>query len=289
MEEFEKYLKKCRKKRTGDNLIQSTIDVYLRLTKQIFKKNIIGYKKDDLIEYLRIDAERNKDPIRVAAYKHLLIFLGHKDSVDRIKITESNHRSALNSKRMMQSMVISKRDIKLLIDKADKNEFGKLLFSMLYDTACRKDEILTINIRNINFKKREINVMGKGKKTRQVYYNNTTESLLMEHIGNNDLQSDDLLFVFKFGKNKPHKDQAKAMWDYVRLQGEKHLGRHIHPHMFRHSALTHMSDEGADILDIKAYAGHEDIATSQIYTEISSFRRSQAFKKFKPDIMEGDA
>jgi len=47
-----------------------------------------------------------------------------------------------------------------------------------------------------------------------------------------------------------------------------------------------MADEGADILDIAAYAGHEDIKTSQIYVEISSYRRKRAFKKYCSDIME---
>ena len=61
------------------------------------------------------------------------------------------------------------------------------------------------------------------------------------------------------------------------------LSRDLHPHMFRHSRLQHMADEGVDSFAIKSYAGHSDIGTTQIYVKASKYQRQLAF--YKNDVI----
>ena len=72
------------------------------------------------------------------------------------------------------------------------------------------------------------------------------------------------LFLNRLGD----KLSRSGFWRILDGYGRK-LGYDIHPHTIRHSAATHMMENGADLRVVQEFLGHSDIMTTQIYTHLS--------------------
>ena len=112
--------------------------------------------------------------------------------------------------------------------------------------------------------------MGKGRKPRTVYFQQSTSGLLKKYLEENKIINPNTT-VFSI---KPI-----TVWYNLKKYGKELLSRDLHPHMLRHSRLQHMADEGVDSFSIKSYAGHSDIGTTQIYVKSSKFQGKIAFER----------
>ncbi len=75
----------------------------------------------------------------------------------------------------------------------------------------------------------------------------------------------------------------QGAWGIVRRYGDKvGLGDRLTPHVLRHSCATHMLDHGADIRVVQELLGHASIATTQVYTKVSTERLRSAYEAAHP-------
>ena len=264
---FENFLLKFTKK-SGRPLGQRTIKTVHVLSKY-FPELIQGEPIETVAEKCKLYLEQRNYPIARYSLWLYLSFLGYSQGTTKQIITfERRNLSALTDEEKLAKSVLSKEEVLKLIDNV-KNERDNLIIRLLYDTACRVSELCGIKKADINFANNEVQVLGKGSKPRVVYFHDETKNLLQKWIEFNNFQDTHQVFSIK----------PITVWFNLKKYGKNLLQKELHPHMFRHTRLQHMADVGVDGLSIKAYAGHEDVRTTQIYVKSSKFQRKIAFEK----------
>jgi integrase/recombinase XerC len=73
------------------------------------------------------------------------------------------------------------------------------------------------------------------------------------------------LFVGNRGERLGARAIQKRIAGWAQQQG---LGRHVHPHLFRHSFATHLLESSQDLRGVQELLGHANIATTQVYTHL---------------------
>jgi site-specific recombinase XerD len=153
---------------------------------------------------------------------------------------------------------------------AGRTEFQRLrdraILEMLYASGVRRAEVASLNLGDVDLKRRIMRVTGKGNKQRTVLINEAASDAMRLYLGHRPRTSDEAFFVGRRGTRLG----VRAIWEIVktfeRLSG---IRLHASPHVLRHSFATHLLENGADLMTIKELLGHESLATTQIYTNVS--------------------
>lgn len=156
----------------------------------------------------------------------------------------------------------------------------KAIFELLYGSALRVSELVNLQKENLKISDSVCYVTGKGDKTRIVPLTskaiNTLNSL--STITGSDTKKGYLL-TNKRGKQLSVRYVQRIVKRYLSeiTDIEKKT-----PHVLRHSAATHMLDNGANLMAIKEMLGHSSLSTTQIYTRVSVERLKSVYKKSHP-------
>lgn len=162
------------------------------------------------------------------------------------------------------------------------------LLALLFSTGLRVSELAKLTIEQVNLKKDEFTVRGKGKKLRVVFLSDDAKEKLRKYL---DMRADasPALFV-RHDASSRKKPLAADSDSFLRPRSiqrlvEKYalaagIPKHITPHTIRHSFATNLLSNGADIRSVQTMLGHASITTTQIYTHISDKHLKDIFKKY---------
>ena len=156
-----------------------------------------------------------------------------------------------------------------------------LMLELLYGCGIRNSELVGINLDDISLSNEAILIRGKGKKQRLVPFGGSALAALSIYLP----WRQRLLLALRNrpGKTMPEKGTPALLVNQrggrlttrsvgrivKRIAVAKGLSPEVHPHTLRHAFGTHMLEEGADLRAIQELLGHERLATTQRYTQLS--------------------
>ncbi len=145
----------------------------------------------------------------------------------------------------------------------------KAMLELGYSCGLRVSELVSVTLYDFDFDNQILRVMGKGSKERMVPIGNYAIKALKQYLqhGRNALlhgKKTQEVFLNRLGEGL----SRSGYWRILSGYG-KRLNLSLHPHTLRHSAATHMLDNGADLRIVQEFLGHSSISTTQIYTNFS--------------------
>ena len=177
--------------------------------------------------------------------------------------------------------------MKLAEGESPEKKQDRAILELFYTSGMRLAELIGLNIRNLDFSKKQVTVLGKGNKQRTIPLGNEALNACRMHLQtrksflrkNSDDDARQALFLAKNGKRIYPKKVRRMVKNYLMQTSEV---TQKSPHVLRHSFATHMLDSGADIRVIKEFLGHANLSSTQVYTHVSVERLKNIYKQAHP-------
>ncbi len=149
----------------------------------------------------------------------------------------------------------------------------RAMFEVLYSAAVRVSELVGLNWEDIDWQAREVHVLGKRNKERVCPLGQWALDGLAEYARHYEdrfgqkAEGSHAVFMSHWNRRIVTRSIPRTIRKWLALAGVK---RTITPHGFRHSAATHMLENGADLRMIQQLLGHASIITTEIYTHVAT-------------------
>jgi integrase/recombinase XerC len=196
---------------------------------------------------------------------------GHRILPDVLEIDEAKTAmDSLATRATEEQTPLSLRDVAIV--------------EMLYATGARVGELCGLDFNDVDYDRQTIRVLGKGNKERTIPFGNPALRALTSWLkqGRDQIaqsQSGDAVFIGARGKRIDQRTVRTVVYEALSaIEGIERMG----PHALRHSAATHLLEGGADLRTVQEILGHASLATTQIYTHVSTERLQKAFKQAHP-------
>ena len=164
-------------------------------------------------------------------------------------------------------------------------ERDRLMFELLYGCGIRNSELIGIDTGDIRASSDAILIRGKGKKERYVPFHEAVTSALRAYLPARAKvlearkRNTPALLINQRGGRLTTRSVGRIV---KKIAVAKGLPPDVHPHTLRHAFGTHMLEEGADLRSIQEMLGHERLATTQRYTQLSMKHVLEVYDKTHP-------
>jgi len=166
----------------------------------------------------------------------------------------------------------------------------RAIIETLYASGVRVAELSALNVRDVDVRSGEMRVIGKGDKERMVLLGRPAAAALRAYIdvgrpAQLGEHATNALFLNRFGGRL----SVRSVDEIVRQAGVvAGIEQTVTPHLLRHTFATHMLDGGADLRVVQELLGHENLATTQIYANVTQKRAREIYLRAHPRAAEAD-
>jgi site-specific recombinase XerD len=161
------------------------------------------------------------------------------------------------------------------------------LVETAYAAGLRVSELTSLTMSNVDLKRGEVRVLGKGRKERVTLLGRPARAAIERYAAegratlaaHSTAGDDGTLFLNARGGPLGVRGMRYVL---ERLRADAGLPQGVTPHTLRHSFATHLLDGGADLRVVQELLGHESLATTQLYTHVSPARLRAAYTASHP-------
>jgi integrase/recombinase XerC len=274
---------------------------HLNLAKGVSEHTIRGYRLD-LTSFLTFvgDEGISKRSIR----RYLASLYEKKAStrtvLRRLSALRSFYRHAMREKWVTENPLeeiespkkekklpvsINYSQVELLFNQPDTSTYfgfrDRAIMELFYSSGLRLSEVTGLNRRDFDHKGLVLNIFGKGKKQRQAPITQTAADWLTRYLNHpeRDEKDKEAVFLNKWGTRLTPRSVDRNFAAYLRASG---LSERVTPHTIRHTIATHWLENGMDLKTIQMLLGHTSLATTTIYTHVSSKLKREVYDKTHP-------
>ena len=273
------------------NLSNKTLKAYTSDLKQFFnfERTILSPNICGFIAHLNTDLKLRDTSIRrkIITLKNFYDYLYNENFISFSPFAKLKFR--FKQERKLPKTLPIKDVTKILnclnIDYTLLSFFAKktylrdaALLDLLISTGIRIGEAATITLNDIMITEHTILIHGKGRKQRLIYISSPiTWDRLKALIKERKNAENNYLFVNRYGNPLSIHGIEDIYKKYIK---NAQINSKSTPHYLRHTFATNLLANGADLRSVQEILGHASVATTQIYTEVTTARKKQVLKKF---------
>ena len=160
------------------------------------------------------------------------------------------------------------------------------MLEVLYASGLRVSEMINLDVRDVNIDEQYLRCMGKGSKERVVPLYDGVVDVVRDYVTNgrpellvDSNRNEQALFLNRHGDRLTRQGFWFILKNHAVNAG---IVQRITPHTLRHSFATHLLAGGASLRNVQEFLGHASIATTQIYTHITSERIMEEYDRAHP-------
>jgi site-specific recombinase XerD len=265
---FLRYLRLKKEKKSLKEIDDINIyDINIDFLKKINLEDIYSF-----LEYCKIGRKNSSYAIarKIAALKSFFNYLTEKK-----KYFKENPTDELDTPKTgkRNPVFLNIGEVKQLYSGINKLHYYRdyCILTIFLNCGVRLSELQSINLDFIKGDK--FSVIGKGNKERVIYMNKSCLKAINDYIkierpNTKNADTEKALFL----SQKGNRMSAGAIQKMIRKLNKKSglLKKDLSPHKLRHTMATLLYQNGADLISLQQILGHSSVATTQIYTHISS-------------------
>ncbi|MEP6754667.1 MAG: tyrosine recombinase XerC [Chthonomonadales bacterium] len=173
-------------------------------------------------------------------------------------------------------------------DESPAGRRDRAMLELLYASGIRAGELVQLDASDLYLDSGELRIRnGKGGKERIALLGRAAQEAIADYLtlGRTELAAkcksgvSNALFLNKFGERLSDRGVRRTFDKYMSVVGER---LKITPHVLRHSFATHLLENGADLRSVQELLGHANLATTQIYTHVTTERLKRVYDEAHP-------
>jgi integrase/recombinase XerD len=236
------------------------------LIRDVGDKEVTDLNVGDFVTLKKLMIERGVGPARISSVVFATrSFLNYCQNF--LGLSTLNPKQIRPARRVRREVIyLTKEEIETFLSTISGSTLADLRFRAIVETilgtGMRISEVLSLNRKDINWKKKEAKIVGKGNKERTVFFTTRALEWIRRYL---EKRHDSCEAVF-ITNGLPRRMTAGDTWRFFKRHREKaKITKKLTPHILRHTVATNLVFNGCPIVHVKEILGHERLDTTCKY------------------------